>query len=270
MAVYAIGDIQGCYKPFRKLLNALSFKPDRDQLWLVGDLVNRGPHSLEVLRYVKDLGDSVKVVLGNHDLNLLAVAYGGRSQRPRDTLKPILKAKDRDSLLHWLRQQPLLHHDKALGYTMIHAGLPPQWDLHTAQDCADQVGKTLRGKYFKDFLLHMYGDKPDVWSKHLSGWGRQRFCTNALTRLRFCSANGHLDMHASGPPGSQDPGIMPWFEVPGRASAKLNLVFGHWSTLGTVIRPGIIALDSGCVWGQHLTAMRLDKKAKPVVVSCGK
>jgi bis(5'-nucleosyl)-tetraphosphatase (symmetrical) len=268
LAVYAIGDIQGCYKPFRKLLKSLHFKPGADQLWLVGDLVNRGPHSLEVLRYVRDLGDDAKVVLGNHDLNLLAVAYGDRTIRQRDTLKPILKAKDCDELLTWLRQQPLLHHDKKLDYTMVHAGLPPQWDLKTAKACAAEVEKVLSGKHFKDFLRHMYGDQPQRWSKSLSGWSRLRFCTNALTRLRFCTANGRLDMASSGPPGTEPPGYMPWFEVPGRESSKLNLVTGHWSALGTVIRPGVLSLDSGCVWGQHLTAYRLDKKSKPVTVKC--
>jgi len=268
LAIYAIGDLQGCHKAFVKMLGRLHFNPKSDQLWLVGDLVNRGPHSLEVLRHVMQLGSSAKVVLGNHDLNLLAVAYGHRESRHRDTLGPILKARDRDVLLDWLRHQPLLHHDRKLGYTMVHAGLPPQWDLKRAQSCAAKVEKALRGKHYKDFLRHMYGDKPDHWKKSLHGWGKLRFCTNALTRIRYCSADGHLNLEANGPVGTQPKGLMPWFEVPGRASKGSNLVFGHWSALGSLVKPGLIALDSGCVWGQHLTAIRLDKPGKFIEVSC--
>lgn len=268
MAIYAVGDLQGCFQPLLKLLERLHFKPGKDQLWLVGDLVNRGPQSLEVLRFVRSLGDSAKVVLGNHDLNLLAVAYGDRNHHPRDTLRAILKAPDREPLLDWLRQQPLLHHDKKLGITMVHAGLPPQWDLKTAQHCASKVEKMLSGKHCSEFLLRMYGNKPSQWDKSLHGWAKLRFTTNALTRIRYCSKDGHLDMDNHGPIGSQPKGLMPWFKVPGRASKDLTLVFGHWSTLGTIVKPGLIALDSGCVWGGQLTAIRLDKPGKLIAVRC--
>jgi bis(5'-nucleosyl)-tetraphosphatase (symmetrical) len=221
-----------------------------------------------VLRHVKKLGSSAKVVLGNHDLNLLAVAFGNRESRNRDTLNPILKARDGDELLNWLRHQPLLQHDKKLGYTMVHAGLPPEWNLKHAQEHAHEVEKVLQGRHYKAFLRHMYGDKPDHWKKSLHGWGRLRYCTNALTRIRYCSANGRLNMETNGPVGSQGKGLIPWFEVPGRASARMNLVFGHWSALGSLKRPGIIALDSGCVWGEHLTAIRLDKPGKFIKVNC--
>jgi len=268
VAIYAIGDLQGCFKPFLKLLDRLHFKPRNDQLWLVGDLVNRGPQSLKVLRFVRSLGDSAKVVLGNHDLNLLAVAHGDRNHHPRDTLTAILNAPDRDQLLDWLRHQPLLHHDKKIGYTMVHAGLPPQWDLAQAQTCAARVEKVLRGKHYREFLLHMYGNQPNKWHKSLDGWARLRFTTNALTRIRYCSEDGHLDMDHHGPIGSQPKGLMPWFKVPGRASKDLKLVFGHWSTLGTIVKPGLIALDSGCVWGEHLSAIRLDKPGKLIEIRC--
>ena len=268
MAVYAIGDVQGCYKPLRKLLDLVRFNPAKDQLWLVGDIVNRGPQSLEVLRYVKGLGNSARMVLGNHDLNLLAIAYTDREPRRRDTLSPILRAKDREELLYWLRHRPLLHHNRKLGYTMVHAGLPPQWSLRLARKNARRVEKALQGKHYKEFLRNMYGDQPDRWSKSLRGWERLRYSTNALTRIRYCGPRGQLDFEAKGAPGSQPTGCVPWFDAPGRKSKKINLVFGHWATLGTMLRPGLNALDSGCVWGQHLRALRLDQPDRLVVSRC--
>jgi bis(5'-nucleosyl)-tetraphosphatase (symmetrical) len=258
MATYAIGDIQGCYEPLLALLDHLDFDQRADHLWLTGDLVNRGPCSLEVLRFVRDLGTGAVTVLGNHDLHLLALAYAAHPPKRKDTLAQVLRAPDRDELLDWLRSRPLIHHDAGLGYTVIHAGLPPQWDLDAALRCAGEVEAALRGAQAADFLQHMYGDYPARWEETGNGWERLRFITNCLTRLRYCDAEGRIDFADSGPPGTQRPGLMPWFRVPGRASAGLRIVFGHWSTLGPFHAPGLHGLDTGCVWGGHLTALRLE------------
>jgi len=269
MAIYAIGDLQGCYDQLRALLAKLDFQAGRDRLWLVGDLVNRGPKSLETLRFVKELGDTAVCVLGNHDLHLLAEHAGARQTRPGSSLRAVLHAPDREELIDWLRRLPLLHHDEALGYTMVHAGLAPQWDLTTATACAREVEQQLSGPDYQRLLHRMYGDSPDRWSDELTTWPRVRVIINALTRLRYCDAEGRMDMQPSGPPGSQPAGLTPWFQAPGRRNANLNIVFGHWSALGYYRAPGIIGLDSGCVWGGALTALRLDAKdAAPVSVSC--
>ena len=258
MAIYAIGDIQGCLAPLQALLDKLAFDPANDQLWFTGDLVNRGPQSAEVLRFVKGLGKSTVTVLGNHDLHLLAVAGGRASQRRRDTIEDVLTAPDRDELLHWLRCRPLLHHDAALGFTLIHAGLLPQWDLGEARMLAAEAEQALQSRDAPRFFDQMYGNLPDRWQASLTGWDRLRVVINAFTRLRYCDAQGRMDLRFSGSPGSQAAGLLPWFEVPGRRSRSLRIVFGHWSTLGTGVRNGAVALDSGCVWGDSLTATRLD------------
>lgn len=258
MAVYAIGDIQGCYEELQSLLELIQFNPQHDQLWFAGDLVNRGPKSLETLRFIKGLGDRAASVLGNHDLHLIAAAHGYPINPDDHTLDAILRAPDRDELIDWLRRQPLLHHDDTLGYTMIHAGLPPQWDLALAQQCAHEVESALRGDNVVDFIEHMYGNKPRHWSNKLSGWKRMRFTVNCLTRLRFCDDQGRLALKYKGPPGSQPPEYRPWFELPDRKSRDLNIVFGHWSTLGKRDDPGIFPLDTACLWGGELTALRLD------------
>ena len=263
MAVYAIGDIQGCHDPLLRLLDLLRFDPTADMLWLVGDLVNRGPHSVEVLRLVQDLDERAVVVLGNHDLTLLAVAAGQVKPKRKDTFHTLLDAPDRRELLDWLRRRPLLHHDPALGFTMVHAGLPPQWDLALAQRCAAELETTLRGPDYEDFLAHMFGGQPRRWREGLAGYDRLRFTVNALTRMRFCTADGALSFAEKGPPGSQEPGLLPWFAAPGRRNADLHLVFGHWAALGYYRAPGIYALDSGCVWGNRLTAIRLDEPGVP-------
>jgi bis(5'-nucleosyl)-tetraphosphatase (symmetrical) len=257
MAVYAIGDIQGCLQDLYALLEEVNFDSDTDRLWFTGDLVNRGPESLETLRFVRDLGESALTVLGNHDLHLLAVAEGHATLKRRDTLEPILQAPDRDELLHWLRHQPLLHHDDQLGFTLLHAGLPPQWDLAQAQACAAEAEAVLQGEEYADFIAHMYGDEPNCWDEGVQGWDRIRFIINAFTRTRYCTAEGVLDFKAKGEPGSQPDGLMPWFEVPGRKSEGMEILFGHWSTLGLYRRKGITALDTGCLWGGLLTAMHL-------------
>ena len=258
MAVFAVGDIQGCYDELMQLLERIRFDPAEDSLWLTGDLVNRGPKSLEVLRYVRDLGRRAVCVLGNHDLHLLAVAAGAAPSKAGDTLDAVLRAPDRDELLHWLRQLPLLHHDAALGYTLIHAGLPPQWDLATAEACAWELEAVLRGDDYRDFFRHMYGNEPRRWSAALTGTERLRFIVNCYTRMRYCDADGALDLKAKGAPGSQAAGLMPWFEVPGRLTQGLHILFGHWSTVGEIRDRNVHALDTGCVWGGRLTALRLD------------
>jgi bis(5'-nucleosyl)-tetraphosphatase (symmetrical) len=269
MAVYAIGDLQACYIELRELLDRLGYDRDEDRLWFVGDLVNRGPNSLECLRWVRDLGERAVVVLGNHDLHLLAVAAGnGRKAKPTDTLDPILGAPDRDQLLDWLRTRPLLHHDAALGYTMVHAGLPPQWDLATATLCAREVEQALRGPDHQAFLKDMYGDQPDIWSDGLTGMARLRFSVNALTRMRFCTAEGKLELKAKGAPHTASSDLIPWFALRERRSAQLHLIFGHWSTLGEAEGFGVYPLDTGCVWGGKLTALRLDGDGGWTAIPC--
>jgi len=258
MAVYAIGDIQGCFDELQALLEIIQFNPQQDHLWFAGDLVNRGPKSLETLRFIKGLGKRAVSVLGNHDLHLIAAAYGHPLKSDDHTLDAILNAPDRDELIDWLRQQPLLHHDAVLGYTMIHAGLPPQWDLKLARQCAQEVETMLRSNNIADFIEHMYGNKPRRWSDDLSGWKRLRFTVNCLTRLRFCDDEGRLEFKYKGPPGSQPAEFRPWFEIPKRNSCDLNIVFGHWSTLGKRDDPGVFPLDTACLWGGELTALRLD------------
>ena len=258
MAVFAIGDIQGCHDELKRLLDRIDFDFAEDTLWFTGDLVNRGPRSLDVLRLVKDLGSRALCVLGNHDLHLLAVAAGTAPSRKNDTLDEVLAAPDREELLHWLRHRPLLHHDASLGYTLIHAGLPPQWDLTVASRCARELEEVLQGDSYVEFFRHMYGDKPRCWSPDLRGWERLRFIVNCLTRMRYCTADGELDLKAKGAPGTQPEGHLPWFQVPDRLSRNLHILFGHWSTLGEVHGMNVHALDTGCVWGGRLSALRLD------------
>lgn len=269
MAVYAIGDIQGCYDELRELLATIHFDPECDRLWFVGDLVNRGPKSLETLRFVRELGTAAITVLGNHDLHLLAAAYGIRPDTiDDDTLEPVLGATDRDELIDWLRRRPLLHHDADLGYLMVHAGLPPQWDLGLARQCAGEVESVLRSDRLEAFLSQMYGNKPRQWSRELTGWDRLRFIVNCFTRMRFCDRKGKLELKSSGPPGSQPDGYYPWYEIPGRASEGMNIIFGHWSTLRTTDIPGIYPTDSGCLWGGQLTALRIDTRPERIDLPC--
>ncbi|MEY3202438.1 MAG: Bis(5-nucleosyl)-tetraphosphatase, symmetrical [Pseudomonadota bacterium] len=256
MATYAIGDIQGCHSEFLQLLELCGFSKSRDRLWLVGDLINRGPDSLAVLRFVRDLADSAIVVLGNHDLHLLMRSAGYGRANAEDTLDAVLAAPDRQALIDWLRAQPLMHVEA--DYAMVHAGLLPQWSVAEAQELAAEVSAALRAPDYTAFLANMWGSKPDHWSADLRGWERLRVVVNAMTRLRFCSANGVMDFHAKGPAHSGPDGFMPWFAVPGRRSASHTLVCGHWSALGFMQQPGLIALDSGCLWGGSLTAFRLE------------
>ena len=270
MPIYAIGDIQGCCDEFEALLTQLRFDPARDRLWITGDLVNRGPRSLDVLRRVRKLGAAAITVLGNHDLHLLAAALApGEQLKPGDTLGEIFEAPDRDELLAWLRSLPLLHHDAALGYTMIHAGLPPQWDLATAQACAAELQEALRDDDRSiELFARMYGDKPNRWSHDLRGVERLRFITNCFTRLRFCRADGSLELKFKGKVEDAPDGVFPWFRAPRRRSRDLRIVCGHWSALGYYEGDGVLSIDAGCVWGGKLCAVRLDHTAPPVFVPC--
>jgi len=267
MAIYAIGDVQGCFTALLALLDCLHFDRTHDQLWFTGDLVNRGPQSLEVLRFVKALGDHAVTVLGNHDLHLLTVAYGRGRLKPQDTFTDVLAAPDRDDLLTWLRHRPLLHHDATCGMTLIHAGVPPQWTLAMAQAYAAGVEAVLRSPDYLLFLDKLGGQAPDQGVAASDKWERLRYITHCLTRLRYCDAAGRLNAEATGPPGSQPPPYLPWFAIPHRASANLTIVFGHWSSLGLYHAPGVYGLDTGCVWGGALTALCL-QTCQPVSVQC--
>lgn len=260
MATYAIGDPQGCYRELCQLLEKVGFGAS-DRLWVCGDLVNRGPQSLETLRLVKSLGERARVVLGNHDLHLLAVAWRGEKKNRKDTLDPILAADDRDELLEWLRHRPLLHHDAELGYAMVHAGLPPMWTLPEALRHAGEVEAVLRGPEVKHFFEHMYGNEPNHWDEALTGWGRLRLITNYLTRMRFCDARGTLELETKEGVAAAPSGFAPWYSFPGRRNADTPIVFGHWASLeGRADALGVFALDTGCVWGGRLTAMRLEDR----------
>jgi bis(5'-nucleosyl)-tetraphosphatase (symmetrical) len=256
MVAYAIGDVQGCFDELRQLLDKIAFDPAADRLYFVGDIVNRGPQSLQTVRFIKSLGEAAVTVLGNHDLHLLAVACGASKTKRRDTFADILGAPDREELLDWLRGRPLLH--SAGEFYLIHAGLPPQWDMEAAARCAREVEAVLRGGEADGFFFHMYGDAPALWSDELQGWPRLRFIVNCFTRLRFCDAGGALDMREKCAPGGQAAHLSPWFRVPGRRSAGEKIVFGHWSTLGFHVENGCHCLDTGCLWGGELTALRLD------------
>ena len=258
MATYAIGDVQGCFGSLTALLEKLRFDSSRDRLWFTGDLVNRGPRSLETLRFVRDLGDRAVTVLGNHDLHLLGVARGCRRLKAGDTLSDVLDAPDRSDLIEWLRCQPLLYRDAERGITMVHAGLPPQWTPSAAQACAAAVEAKLHGAGIKKLLRQMSSDRCDVWSASLPCNEQLGYIVNCLTRLRYCDAAGRLELREKGPPGSQPAAYLPWFAVPGRLHASETIVFGHWASLGICNALGVHALDTGCVWGGALTALCLE------------
>lgn len=264
MAIYAIGDVQGCHAELLALLDKLAFDPGSDQVWFVGDLVNRGPRSLETLRTIRDLGEAAICVLGNHDLHLLAVAAGISRTKHRDTFGDVLSAPDRDELLHWLRHRPLLH--ESGGFYLIHAGLPPQWTADQAVALAHEAEAAIRGDHHAEFLAQMYGNQPDLWDDGLMGPERLRFITNCFTRLRYCKRSGRADFKQKGRPGTQPAELLPWFAVPGRRSAGMKIVFGHWSTLGFHVSQGAYCLDTGCLWGGELTALRLDGDFERIAV----
>ena len=266
MSIYAIGDIQGCFDDLLRLLDTLSFNEDSDQLWFAGDLVNRGPKSLETLRFIKGLGDSAVTVLGNHDMHLLAASCLPKVADKKNTLTSVLEAPDRDELIDWLRRRPLLHFNEE--FCLLHAGLPPQGNFKTAQKMALIAEKMLQGDHYQDFLKQMYGNKPNQWSPNLKGMTRLRFIINCFTRMRYCDAEGRLDFTHSGPLGSQPKNLMPWFEVPNRKNADMRIVFGHWSTLGYYEGPNCYGIDTGCLWGGQLTALKLDQPVQRISIDC--
>ncbi len=267
MAIYAIGDIQGCYNELRRLLDAVRFNPAEDKLWLVGDLVNRGPHSLETLRFVKGLGEAAVSVLGNHDLHLIATVVSLGKTGKKDTLGPILRATDCDELVDWLRRQHLFYHDDH--YCMVHAGLPPQWNFEMTLSMAGEVEQAIAGDDYQRFFRSMYGNKPVLWQDDLSKTEKLRFAVNCFTRLRYCTTGGELDFHYKGPPGSQPPHLLPWFSVPGRKNRSMRIIFGHWSTLGYYDKDNVYAIDTGCLWGGQLTALKLALEPECISVDCG-
>ena len=256
MSHYVVGDIQGCYAEFAQLLDLIGFDPASDRLWLVGDLVNRGPDSLSVLRHVKSLGASTTTVLGNHDLHLLIVAAGHRPVHRLDTLTAILEAPDRDELLEWLRLRPLVVQDGPL--LLVHAGLLPSWTAADAVRLAREVESVLASAAYDDFLRDLYGDEPARWHDELAGHERLRVIVNAFTRLRFCSADGAMELKEKRGPRHSLPGFAPWFAHPERKSAGVTVLCGHWSTLDLMLAPNVMMLDSGCLWGGTLTAVRVD------------
>ncbi len=259
MSTYAIGDVQGCFEELGQLLDALAFDRRKDRLWLVGDLVNRGPQSLAVLRFVRDLGSAAVTVLGNHDLHLLTYAAGLAKPRPDDTLDEVLAAPDRAELIEWLRGLPMIHVERE--HVLVHAGLLPQWSVQQAQGLGREVEAALRGPRHREFLTRLYGGKPDRWDDALRGADRLRVIVNAMTRMRFCTEDGVMEFQTKGEAAEAPPGYTPWFDVPGRRSADHTVVCGHWSALGLRVAPRLLALDSGCVWGGRLTAVRLEDRA---------
>lgn len=261
MSTYAIGDLQGCYDPFRKLLDQIDFDPEKDTLWLTGDLVNRGPKSLKVVRFVRSLGDSVITVLGNHDLHLLALASDKTTlDRRFETLDRLLRAPDCDELVDWLRQLPLAHYDKKIDTLLVHAGTHPTWSVKKTLAHATEVEAALQGKKFEVLLAKMYGNTPRRWSGKLKGNARLRFIVNTLTRMRMLTADMRLNFAHTGAPWQARKGLKPWFDFHDRATGDTRVVFGHWSALGLIVLPELISLDTGCVWGRQLTAVRLDKR----------
>ena len=271
MPTYAIGDVQGCYAELRSLLRECGFDPAHDRLWFAGDLVNRGPSSLDVLRFVADLGDRAHTVLGNHDLHLVASARGGRGLRTKDTFHDVLAAPDGETLIDWLRTRPLIHHDPALECVMVHAGIAPVWSVTEAMNHAEELSRALRAPDHRRLLSDMYGNHPDVWEDSLTGVDRLRFITNACTRMRYCHPDGRLDFAEAGPPGEQDPALAPWFSLRDAAADRVRIVFGHWATLrlrAPLSRDlHVRHVDTGCVWGGSLTALRLEDD-REFCVSC--
>ena len=262
MATYAIGDVQGCYRELRSLLRACGFDARRDTLWFVGDLVNRGPSSLDVLRFVADLGERAQTVLGNHDLHLVASARGIRPLRAKDTFQDVLDAPDGEELVDWLRERPVIHRDADRGFVMVHAGIAPAWTIDDALVHGAELSQALRAPDHPRLLAGMYGNEPDKWRSSLTGLDRLRFITNACTRMRYCRRNGRLDFSETGSPGAQDPALAPWFTLRDARADGTRIVFGHWATLQVDAALSrelhVRHVDTGCVWGGSLTALRLE------------
>ena len=268
MSTYAIGDVQGCFTQLKELLKKLDFKSDKDKLWFAGDIINRGPKSLKTIRFIKSLDENAITVLGNHDLHLLAVANGHKKQGKKDTIQEILDAADSQSILDWLIQRPLFHYQKKHHVCMSHAGLFPEWTIDQALSYASEVEDILTGNKSHEFFHHMYGDKPSKWSANLSGWDRLRFITNAFTRMRYLRTDMKLSLKEKGAPEKQSDNIKPWFEF-NRPDKNLNILFGHWSTLKNPGIDHLHPLDTGCLWGGELTALKVSSKMKKrIVLDC--
>ena len=260
MATYAIGDVQGCFDELQDLLEKIQFNPHHDRLWFAGDLINRGPQSLEVLRFVRALGTPHQIVLGNHDLHLLAAWVHGKSISPKDTLQPILEADDGEELCHWLRHQPILVEDPTLGFIMVHAGVLPQWDITQTRSFAREIEQTLQSDSFKLFLNHMYSNEDNIWKNDLQGLPRLRTLVNVFTRIRFCNEQGVMALTEKGALGSQSKGLIPWYACAARKTRDQKIIFGHWAALEGKVLGGynVFSLDTGCVWGKTLRALRLE------------
>ncbi|MFT5082895.1 MAG: bis(5'-nucleosyl)-tetraphosphatase (symmetrical) [Lentisphaeria bacterium] len=271
MATYAVGDIQGCLDSLRSLLNLVGFSKQRDYLWVLGDLVNRGPDSLNTLRYIKELGSAAQIVLGNHDLHLLATAATNSPLRRKDTLSDILKADDRDELMTWLKSWPLVHRDSTLGYAMVHAGIPPIWNIEQALKYSNEIERVLQSEQAASFFKAMYGNEPTKWRDDLSGMPRLRLITNYFTRMRFCTAQGKLELTTKTDLVLPPKGYKAWFEHKNHRCKPEKLLFGHWASLmGETNTDNFIGLDTGCVWGGALTMMRLEDGVKFAVdCPCG-
>lgn len=263
MATYFVGDVQGCLDDLQHVLHQVHFDPKQDKLWLTGDLVARGPKSLETLRFVKQLGSAAVTVLGNHDLHLLAIDEGIATLNPKDKTQAIFDADDKDELLNWLRQQPLLAFHAEYNIIMVHAGIAPQWSQQQAKQYAGEVDALLRGNNYRELLANMYGAKPDIWADDLNGYDRYRFIINAFTRMRFCAPDGQLEFHNKhSPSNNTDSQHIPWYEVDGAHLDGAHIIFGHWAALeGRCSHPNATTLDTGCVWGNSLTLLRWEDKA---------
>lgn len=259
MSTYAIGDIQGCMEPLQRLLKKINFDPTKDHLWIAGDLINRGPESLAVMQFLYSIRDAITLVLGNHDLHFLAVAFGQKKSGKSDTLQALLSANDLPLFIAWLRAGKLLHHDEQLGFTMVHAGIPPQWDLAQAMTCAREVEDVLQSEQLDLFLGSMYGNIPSLWDENLAGQDRWRVITNYFTRMRFCTEEGELELETKTSAVEAPPGFLPWYAHAHRKTKDNKIIFGHWAALeGKANTANIYALDTACVWGGSLTALRLE------------
>ena len=263
MSAYAIGDIQGCYSELQNLLNEINFDERRDELWFTGDLVNKGPKSLQTLRFIKALGVNAKITLGNHDLHLLAVAKNIQPLLKKDTIQEILAADDVKELIDWLKSRPLLITDDDLNFTMVHAGLPPQWSLENAKEFAKECELILQSEKINKLLAEMYGDTPNIWVNSLQDYAKQRFIINCFTRIRFCNSDGMLDFDTKVAPGKQNTSLIPWYSLPNRKTKDNKIIFGHWSTVHignekNFKQYNVYPIDTGCLWGGRLTAMRLE------------
>lgn len=257
MAVYAIGDIQGCLSELERLLKKIKFNPQNDQLWFVGDLVNRGPQSLDTILFIQSLNESAQCVLGNHDIHLIACYAGAQTCKPSSSLNQILEHSEADNIIGWLRKQPFVHHDKEMAWTMVHAGFLPQWDLNVALQNACELGNQLQSDHYIDLLNNIYGEQPNQWHESLKHYDRWRVIINAFTRLRFADQQGRMDFTYKGPLGKQPKHLHAWFDIP-RKSETMKIVFGHWSALGLKQSHNLLGIDTGCLWGSQLTAARID------------